>query len=408
MSVMRWVTGWAQVEIKGAQPEKYLSALAERGIGFWDAAPPADFTLRVKIPYGAAKLTPALAAVLGCEGRVESCHGLPALCMRALRRWWIPVGMFLGMMLLVASRFFIWDIEITGCEDLTERQVRQALAECGVDIGACWVGLSQDHLRNSVILRLPEIRWMTVSIRGSQARVIVREIRTGEEPVPEEELVRIVAEKAGLITAVYDLQGTAEVEENQVALPGETLIGGYATGRFGVQGADRAIGEVWARTWYEKTAAAPVTVDMTQDAGEQDVYFSLILGKKRINFYKGSSICPVDCDKILYVYPFAVEGVFALPLAVERTVVQPYERQSLRAEELRSELEQQLMAELLAEIGEKGEVLSAAFTASESEGVLYVTLRAECHETIGRSVPLTEAELYEIQSKIPVTEEPDT
>lgn len=407
MRLFRWFTGWVSVRVSGAEPERFLSALAERGIPFWHAAPPEDYTLEVKLPSRFAGRVIPLAESLGCRGELLTRRGLPELLRRGGRRKILAAGLLLAVGLLAISRLFIWDITISGCEKLSQREVRETLAECGVDIGCSWLNLNQDALRNSMILRLPELRWITVTIRGSHAEVILREARRGGEPEPVEEPGKIVAEKAGLVTEVYDLRGTAVIEENRVALPGETLIGGYTTGRFGVQGAVRAIGEVWARTWYERTAVAPVTVDVTAHGGEM-ARFSLILGKIRINFYKGSSICPGDCDKIIYVYPFAVEDVFALPIALEKTVFSPYERESIRAEELRGELEYQLMEELMRDIGEDGEILSSAFTASEQDGLLYVTLRAECREEIGCTVPLGEAELMDIQSKIPETEEADT
>lgn len=406
MRGFRWFSGWVAVKITGAAPEKVLSALAERGIPFWQAKPPEDFVLRVKIPARWEKQILPLAGSVGCEAVIERRAGLPYIIRRRVRRPFLPVGVLICLGLLAVSRLFIWDVGISGCETLSEREVRNALAECGVDIGRSWLGLEQDQLRNSMILRLPQIRWITVSVRGSHAEVIVREARRGGEPEPVE-VAKIVAEKAGLVTEIHDFRGTAVIEENRVALPGETLIAGYTTGRFGVQGVTRAVGEVWARTWYERTAAAPVWVDITTH-GEETARLSLIFGKKRINFYKDSSICPSDCDKIIYVYPFAVNDIFALPIALEKTVFLSCERESVRAEELRSELEMQLMTELLADIGEDGEVVSAAFTASERDGVLYVTLRAECREEIGRAVPLTEAERMDIQSKIPETEETDT
>lgn len=384
-----------------------MSALAERGIPFWDAAPPEAFSLELRLPPRRVEGALRLAQRLGCEGEKLSERGLPAFMRRLRGRFVFLFALVFCMGLLSLSRFCIWSIDITGCETLSAREVRRVLAECGVDIGQPWVGLNQDALRNSVILRLPEIRWMTVSMRGCRAEVIVREARTGGEPEPEGEEAKIMAEKAGLVTEVYDLRGTALTEENRVALPGETLIAGYTTGRFGVQGATRAIGEVWARTWYERTAAAPVTVDITVHEREK-TRFSLIFGKNRINFYKGSSICPEDCDKIIYVYPFAVKDVFALPVALEKTVFSSYERESIRAEELRGELEQQLMEELLGDIGENGEVLSSSFTSSQEDGVLYVTLRAECREEIGCTAPLTETDRMDIQSKLPETEETDT
>ena len=49
-------------------------------------------------------------------------------------------------------------------------------------------------------------------------------------------------------------------------------------------------------------------------------------------------------------------------------------------------LEAQLSQRLTQQLGEGGEVVSSAFTARAADGMLYVTLQAECLEQIGREV----------------------
>ena len=405
MKLARYLMGWVWVRVTGAEPEKFLSALGERGIPFWDAALPREFELTVKLPFRTAKLVAPLAAALGCEGEIFARCGLPALFSKLRRRVALLICVAAALAGLFVSGAFIWDIEIEGCETVSASRVRQALSECGVDIGSCWLGLNQDQVRNGMILKIPELRWLTVTVRGSHARVMLRERRTGPEPVAKNEPAHIVAQKAGLVTLVHDYWGTALAEQGDTVLPGEILVGGYATGRYGVQGAVRAIGEVWARTWYERTAVAPVELMRTTPNGGERVKWSLIFGKIRINFYKGSSICPGDCDKIIYVYPLARSGVFTLPVAAEKTVYMSYTAAPQRAEELQEELESILMAELQEELAPAGEILSSAFTASEQAGLLRVTLRAECHEQIGAPRLLTEQDFWDIEAKIPKTEE---
>jgi sporulation protein YqfD len=309
--------------------------------------------------------------------------------------------------LLIASWGRIWDIEIQGNETISDGEILQALSECGIDIGESWLSYSQDSVRNSMILKIPEIRWMTVSMQGCRAIVRVRERRSYIEPVPEGEYASIVSDKAGIVTEVNALRGTAVTESGKAVLPGETLIAGYATGRFGVQGPVRAIGSVKAQTWYDLTMAAPLELTIKCPTGEEKTLFSLILGKMRINFYKGSSICPGNCDKIIDRYTVAQTGWFALPLTLEKTTLSAYTTQTQQAAELQEELSQALMAELTERIGEDGQVESFTFTASEEDGLLYVTLHAQCRETIGTTVPLTEADLADIQLKISQTEETD-
>ncbi|MCD7768638.1 MAG: hypothetical protein LUH36_00750, partial [Oscillospiraceae bacterium] len=90
---------------------------------------------------------------------------------------------------------------------------------------------------------------------------------------------------------------------------------------------------------------------------------------------------------------------------VEKTVYSPYTTQSVEALELREELEAALTTALAGEIGPEGEILSARFTASGGDGVLYVTLFAECQEQIARAVPMTAEEILEIQEKLVTIEE---
>lgn len=404
MSRARRITGWARVRVTGAEPERFLDSLGKQGIPFWGAAPPEDFSLTVCVPWRYREKMVPLAESLGCEGVIEAMGGVPVLLGSVKRRTTLGLALLLTLALLCGSLSRIWDIEIEGNERIPDGLILQALADVGVERGARWVGMSQDAIRNAVILRLPGIRWMTVTMQGSRARVIVREKREHIDPVPEEEYAKVVADRAGFVTAVIAKRGTAAEVVNKAVLPGETIIEGWATGKWGVQGPVRAIGHAQARTWYELTAAAPVDVSEKAYSGQDRTQVSLLLGKKRINFYKGSSICPAGCDKIIKRYTLGREGSFALPLAVEVTVLRGYDARPSPAAELTEELEAQLMAELTNRVGD-GAVEETSFSSSEAGGVLYVTLRAECAEDIGVTVPLTDGEIQEINSKIPRTED---
>lgn len=406
MSRARSITGWARVRVRGAEPERFLKALAKRATPFWDAAPPADFVLEVCVPYRERTRMPPLAASLGLEAEIVAVGGVPLLFGGAKRRAGFAAALLLALAVLCASLSRIWDIEIEGNAAVPDGVILQALADCGVQIGARWIGMSQDAVRNGVILRVPEIRWMTVSMQGSRARVIVREKRPHVDPVPEE-YAKVIADRPCYVTAVIAKRGTAADIVNRAVLPGETIIEGYATGRYGVQGPTRAIGYAKARTWYELTAAAPVELRQKTETNAEKRLVSLILGKKRINFYKDSSICPPGCDKIIKEYTLGWEGHFVLPVTCEVASVTAYETAPVRAEELREELEAQLMEELEKRIGETGSITESAFTATEADGFLYVTLRAECAESVGVTEPLTAEETAAIGAKIPKTEEND-
>jgi Putative stage IV sporulation protein YqfD. len=405
MRAARFVTGWLEAEVTGIQPEKFLQTLAERGMTFWDAAPPVDFTMHVCLPLRWAKLTPALAESVGCQARIVKLHGLPTLFARVKKRRTLLIGLLLAVACILWSSLYVWDIQIAGADGLDKGAIRASLADAGVDIGAFWPPFSQDLIRNSVILDVPTIRWMTVNIRGSHAEVIVRPMREAAKVVDEKEYVKIVATTAGIVTQVQALRGTAVVTAGQTVLAGETLIDAVATGRYAVQGAIRAIGTVRARTWYELTAEAPVTQSVKTYTGKETSRWALIFGKNRINFYRGCSICQANCDKIIKEHKLSIEGVFTLPVTLVREITRSYSVDSQPTQGTQNELESALEKELAHLVGDDGSVISKDCTATETDGLLRVTLRTECEQQIGTAVPLTDAELATIESQILNTKE---
>lgn len=386
MTWWRYLTGFAVMELRGVAPERLLTALALRSIGFWDADKTDEYALRFAVPLHEAEFVEKLAESQGLECETLSRRGLPRLWRRVKKRRALLIVLALCAALLAVSRLFIWSIEVQPCEGVTESEIRAALSECGVDVGCRWTGLSQDLLRNALLRRVPELRWATVNVRGSCAEVILRPKREKPEPVNETETADITASQSGYVTELLPMRGTARAAAGDTVLKGETLIEGLATGRYETHGAVRAIGQVRARCWTEISACAPETLDMKQPTGRTKSRWALIFGKRRINLFKGCSICPAGCAKIAKEAAIAPAGV-SLPIRLVREICTEYETAQQSAPELREALEAELSAVLTRQVGEDGEVTALRFTQSRANGMLYVTAHAECEQSIAETVP---------------------
>ena len=163
MSWARYITGWALLRVTGAEPERVLQALAERNVVFWQATPPEELELTVRVPDRWAERAVRLAESLGCEGEILARRGLPALFRQLRRRTMLWVWAAAVAAVLFVGSAYVWQIGIEGNETIPDRVILSALRQCGVDIGAFWPAMSQDQVRNSVILQVPGIRWMTVT-----------------------------------------------------------------------------------------------------------------------------------------------------------------------------------------------------------------------------------------------------
>lgn len=106
----------------------------------------------------------------------------------------------------------------------------------------------------------------------------------------------------------------------QAVRAGQILISGFTDCGITIQ-ATRAQGDVFALTQRKISVSTPQICQVRQLTGEKTTRFSLTLGKKRINFYKGSGISPSSCVKMYARYVLTLPGGFALPVALTKETV---------------------------------------------------------------------------------------
>ena len=77
-----------------------------------------------------------------------------------------------------------------------------------------------------MILRLPQLRWLTVNVRGSCAEVIVREKDPLPDITPDDTPVSIYAAATGVILHMDVYAGEARVAPGAAVEPGDVLVSG--------------------------------------------------------------------------------------------------------------------------------------------------------------------------------------
>ena len=375
-------------EIRGAAPLRCLNALGEAGIEAKRAERADEFTLRLTLDERDYSAAAAIAARSQCELARISSRGGALLARRLRRRIALLTAAVVCFALLAAGSLFVWEIDISGCESVTEGEVRRALASAGVAEGSFWPAWDADAVKNHLLLEIPELAWAGVSVSGSRAEVRVRERIERPELASDGAPGSITAAASGIIERMEVYEGAPAVSVGDAVAVGETLVSGEMASAVGDTRYVRARAAVTARTYVELTACALLKYGRLLEADTHSRW-SLIIGSGRVNFFRGSSQTPPGCGKIIEEYPLAWEGVFRLPVTLVRETVIEYSAQE--AEEDPALLEQRLAEALQSRLERRlegrGEALSVHFTARESGGALYVTLRAECREDIAVYTP---------------------
>lgn len=394
--IVNLLRGSVRLSVTGAFPERFLNLCAQRGAAFWAVEWPDSHTLRLTVAWKDRKGLEELARRTGCELREEKRGGVPPFLLRFQKRYAFLVGMTLAILAVCFLNRFVLVVDVEGNEKVATQAILTELRRQGLRPGVYGPSLALKDISNEALLHLEDLSWMAVNLHGIRAQVVVRERIHKPELVDETVLGDIVAEAPGIVTHLEAWSGDAAVEEGATVLPGDVLIRGSIQMDPPQWSEEpirwmpvRAMGKVEGRTWRTLTAAIPLTAPVKAYTGEETRrWWVTILGERR-DFFQKSGIPFERYDKITKTWNLTLPGDLVLPLSLGwedyrayKTVEAPVDPAAAQAM-----LEERLLLKLQELLGDTGREVSHSFSAGEREGVLVVTLTAECSEELGRFVP---------------------
>ncbi|NLO48353.1 MAG: sporulation protein YqfD [Clostridiales bacterium] len=380
------IAGSAKVKISGRRPELALNELSGDRLVFWGVRKTSDNEILLSIIGRDLKKAEAACNRASCAIIVLSKKGLPYILMRFKKRYVFYFAPVLSILIALYLSFFIWEIEITGNETVTEGEILTALEQVGVHIGTFGPKIDQEIVRSEVIALIGKLSWMTVNVYGCKAEVIVRERIDKPEIINESEPSEVRADKTGLITQINVYTGKPLVKKGDMVFSGQTLI----TGQLDSIGSGvrfvHAMGDVTARTWYKLSAGMPLEYITKRYTGENIERRSIMVGNIRVNLYFNAGISMVNYDKITTSERIHIGG-FHLPVSLITTTYRAYEpiKAVFDTKEAEALLKSRLLKRL-SDLGAKPTVLQ--YETTVDNGVITVVLNAECLEQIGVVSPL--------------------
>lgn len=398
--MLKWLTnalrGKVCLEVEGAFPERFLNLCAQRGILFWNVEWLEATRLRLTVTRRGAGAAVELGERVMCTVTRAGQAGALAFLERFRRRYALLIGLALSLTAVCVLSQFILTIQVEGNTTVPTAVILTELRRQGLRPGVYGPGLDEEELRTRALLQLPELSWMSVNLYGTRAQVLVREATPEPEVVDLSQTGSVVARASGIITGIEPLSGEALVEEGDTVLEGETLISGTVhlaapqysevpdLGTLQV----RAEGKVYARTWRTLEAEIPLETQVKTYTGEEETCWSATILGQRLVFFGNSGIPFDQYDKINQVWELTLPGGREMPLTVQKETCRAYTTAAAEIDNhaARSLLEERLLDALEDAVGE-GKIVSTDYTAVEKDGMLHVTLQAECTEEIGRFVP---------------------
>lgn len=382
MDIWRSLAGVLEVTLTAPEPEAALQTVALSGIRLEQVTRVDELTLRFRIARKDGRLLMTLCRKKGWELRICRRRGLYRLLGQLPRR---PV-LAAGLALLVCLNFLlptrVLFVEVEGNVTVPTRQILAAAEDSGLGFWASRRELRSEQIKNALLEAVPELKWAGVNTRGCVATISVKEREP--EPADSPTYGGITAIRDGFLLSTTVTRGTPLCAPGQTVKAGQTLISGYQDNGLCIRYTG-AQGEVIAETRRSITAVFPTDWLEKEPGDTEKRKISLVVGKKRINFWKDSGILEDTCGRMVREYKLTLPGGFRLPVTL---VVESYSQDVLTSVTLPGD------REALAEFTERcvlgqtveGTILARQESFSENEGVLRLTGGYVCRESIGQGI----------------------
>ena len=388
--------GYVILEAVGAFPERLLNLCAQNRLQFWNLRWIDETSFTFRIALSDRQRLDELAQRSMCQLTERGRRGAAVEAERIIeRRWGFLAGLAVCFLAVSFLSRFLLVIEVVGNETTSTAVILSQLQRVGVRPGVYGPSIPEKEAANAALLGLPELSYLAINIYGTRAEVVVHEAEKKPEMLEEDIPTDVVAKADGIIEEIQANSGRAMFQDGDIVAKGEVLISGdldlkepeYGTVDLGHL-IVHAAGSVTARTWRTLEETIPLTYQAKVYTGEEQTEYSIKILWNDVDFFENSSISQGRYDKITkteQLTPFNRP----LPVWVTTTTLRHYtlEERPLDTEEAAARLERALLArleELLAANG--GETLRTDFVTKEEDGLLTVTLLAECREEIGRTV----------------------
>lgn len=385
--IINILCGEAKLEVYGDFPELYINALSKLGVPFWKYKKHEKGRASLIIPLSCLNDAEKAKMGIDCDIKAVKKSGLALFLQGMRRRRVLFMGFFMAFITVCVLSLFVWDIEVMGNETVPTSDILAVLRNHGVHIGMYGLSIDQQDLRSRVLYEMKDLSWITVNIVGTKAKVIVREKIKKPQIVDIKKPSIVVAAKSGFITKLNVFQGEPLVSAGQAVLKGDVLVSSEMQSLNSGTRQVHAMGEVYARTWYEFSYQMPLEYNVKKYTGKESKNITIILFGKRINLYFNNGISDTFCDKIIKNDILSFPGGVTMPISLYTEKSRRYE---LLSEKVDSAEAEKLMKKRLTEKLDKliggGEKKSVSFESKEENSVLKITLRAECLEQIGEIV----------------------
>lgn len=315
--------GIVDLSVTSADISGAMQTLIQNNIPLMDVKYENELIFRISVQKREMNKVMALLQRRGDQIEILSHRGMKGMFGRLRHRPILMMGMVFIFLLscIVPTRVFFMRVE--GNSRVSSKQILEIVQQSGVGFGASRREVRSEQVKNKLLVSLPELQWVGINTVGCTAVISVQERKKPEQKEPNNRN-SIIASRDGIIRELTVLQGNALCQVGQVVKKGQLLVSPYTDCGIYIR-FDPAKALIFGQTQHRLTAVLPTEYRNRSGTPVENRKYSLIIGKKRINLFKGSGISGKSCAKIYEKKYVTLPGGFVLPIAIICETEQVYE-----------------------------------------------------------------------------------
>ncbi len=322
------ILGYVTIEVEGYFIERFINLCNNQKILLWNLKRTHSTRIIINVGLKDFKRLKPIAKKTKCRVKIQKKKGMPFLLHRYQKRKIFFVFFLLIILVITILSNFIWNIDITGNENISSEEIQKLLEENNFKIGKCKIGLTTKDLIQKIRLERSDIAWLGIEIEGTNATVKIVEADLKPDIIAEDEYCNLIATKDGMITKVIAQNGTPLVKEGDIVTKGTVLVGGWLEGKYTGTRYVHANGDVQAKVWYSQKEKIPLKQVEKAKTGNEENKYSVKINNFKINLTKGVSkfkkYDTIEASKKLKLF-----SNFYLPIEICKKTFQEYEERDL-------------------------------------------------------------------------------
>ena len=373
----RRISGYLYVKFVSNKPEKLLNICAANGINVWRVAIKNN-CLYFKTGIASFKKIRLLKRKIKGKIHITKKCGLPFFVAKNKHRYGMVAGFVLFFAILYFLSGFIWNIDISGNETISDATITKALEEIGIYEGVRISKINTENHRNELLLKCNNISWAAINIEGSRLTLDITEAKFKDEK--SEEPSNLKADSDGIIKSVEIISGTANVKVGDAVRKGDLLVSGIMEYQDMHTEFVRSRGKIIAEVERDFKIIQPMRVKESHRTGEKVTRSVLSIFGIKIPLYFGRVSAPYECDKET---ESNISDKPYLPIRLIRNTFYFVENKEyiLSEEEAKRRATAELEKQLKEYLGE-GEVIDKKITYSREKDNFAVLVEIKCQKDI--------------------------